>query len=402
MARPVLLLGMLVGLVLLATLAACSINSVTFTPPDDAAIARDTSTSDDALPGPAPSCQDGAKNGAETDIDCGGACGPCADGGACDAPADCRSQVCASQRCQSPSCSDTRANGDETDVDCGGDCPACAVGQRCDAPADCATQVCTSNLCVAASCTDGRKNNSETDIDCGGSQCAPCGNDQACVADRDCFGLCDALQCRAALSCAELHQRRPVAGDGVYVIAPAGAPFDALCDMTRDGGGWTLLLKASASPVFANGAAAWTDDSVLNVADLSTQPGDAKYRSYLTLPITTLRGELDGFAFTKAVARQTALQLFSVVEDIVEGFPTFNTGAPNWSAQPNCHRFGINLPFSTRARFGWSANQEDNCETNDTGIGLGTNGFGAGYQCGSTECSAGPVSVGGHGLLWGR
>ena len=30
-----------------------------------------------------PTCTDGVKNGTETDVDCGGACSPCADGKAC-------------------------------------------------------------------------------------------------------------------------------------------------------------------------------------------------------------------------------------------------------------------------------------------------------------------------------
>src|SRR5256885_7165918 len=50
---------------------------------------------DDAnAPPPKPACDDGIKNGAETDIDCGGICKACALGSACAAPADCRSNDC--------------------------------------------------------------------------------------------------------------------------------------------------------------------------------------------------------------------------------------------------------------------------------------------------------------------
>ena len=90
-------------------------------------------------------------------------------------------------------------------------------------------------------------------------------------------------------------------------------------------------------------------------------------------------------------------------------YPTFNAGAPNWSTQPNCHTFGVNTPLNfTRARFGWSANQENDCTSNDTAIGLGlmvtntTSLRGAGYQCLSSGCSAGNVDTGGNGLLWGK
>ena len=45
-----------------------------------------------------------------------------------------------------------------------------------------------------------------------------------------------------AVSCRALHLRSPELGDGVYAIAPEGVePRDVHCDMTQDGGGWTLM-----------------------------------------------------------------------------------------------------------------------------------------------------------------
>jgi hypothetical protein len=46
-------------------------------------------------------------------------------------------------------CSDGVRNGAETDVDCGGgDCPPCGSGQGCSAGTDCASGVCTGGTCV--------------------------------------------------------------------------------------------------------------------------------------------------------------------------------------------------------------------------------------------------------------
>ncbi len=48
----------------------------------------------------------------------------------------------------SPHCSDGITNFGESDVDCGGPCgPTCNVGQACTAPQDCAMALCTSNVC---------------------------------------------------------------------------------------------------------------------------------------------------------------------------------------------------------------------------------------------------------------
>jgi formylglycine-generating enzyme required for sulfatase activity len=59
------------------------------------------------------SCTDKAKNGAETDVDCGGvACGKCADTKSCLVASDCATGVCVGGKCGAPSC----AGG----LDCGG------------------------------------------------------------------------------------------------------------------------------------------------------------------------------------------------------------------------------------------------------------------------------------------
>ena len=52
------------------------------------------------------------------------------------------SAVCTDGRCAAPACADGVQNGDETDVDCGGSCGACAEGDACAAPADCASLIC--------------------------------------------------------------------------------------------------------------------------------------------------------------------------------------------------------------------------------------------------------------------
>jgi hypothetical protein len=145
-----------------------------------------------------PTCTDKVKNGTETDTDCGGdTCGPCDTGKVCLASTDCISNICdsTSETCSAPSCIDEVMNGTETDIDCGGKtCDPCEDDQGCLAGTDCTSLVCdsTSETCSAPSCTDEVKNDTETDIDCGGDTCEACGNGKACVGGIDCTsGVCD-------------------------------------------------------------------------------------------------------------------------------------------------------------------------------------------------------------------
>ncbi|HEY0881468.1 MAG TPA: Ig-like domain-containing protein, partial [Archangium sp.] len=153
-----------------------------------------------------PSCTDGVRNGGEAAVDCGGECPGCAPGTACTTNADCSSQLCVNGTCSTPTCSDGARNGTETDVDCGGTCDACPAGGVCTVDSDCATGVCASGTCAADSCSDGVRNGLETDVDCGGLSCAACPTGGACLADGDCASsLCESGTC-AAPSC--MDQRR--------------------------------------------------------------------------------------------------------------------------------------------------------------------------------------------------
>jgi hypothetical protein len=157
---------------------------------------------------PLPTCDDDARNGDETDVDCGGSvCPGCPDGGNCAGDSDCLSGTCVETICgeEVPTCDDGTHNGDETDVDCGGSCPPCADGMRCTGPEHCESGTCTDGFCAVPSCEDGDPNGSETDIDCGGPDCPPCVAGASCVAGDDCVsgvcagGVCSSGECTDGL-----------------------------------------------------------------------------------------------------------------------------------------------------------------------------------------------------------
>jgi hypothetical protein len=165
----------------------------------------------------APSCTDAVTNGREADVDCGGACAGCEPGRACGEATDCQSGVCGERECaaglasccQRPACDDSVANGDETDVDCGGSCGECATGQACDAAGDCESQSCRAGgcgagverCCQAASCVDGVRNGAEIDVDCGGG-CGLCPLSARCAQDNQCESdFCEAGLCADPGTC---------------------------------------------------------------------------------------------------------------------------------------------------------------------------------------------------------
>jgi hypothetical protein len=211
--------------VLALVLVGCSTNA------DDAASQEGNAT------GAPAACNDGARNGGETGVDCGGTCKACdgakcgsakdcssgdcgsgkcaaspgktcgvgtsttcADGAACQTDSDCTSDYCdASGKCTAPSDdahTDGRRNAGESDVDCGAAAGvACEIGLACKSADDCIS-TCTSGVCDAPSDADGKKNQDETDVDCGGPNAKKCGLAKSCAADGDCgLGFCSSNAC---------------------------------------------------------------------------------------------------------------------------------------------------------------------------------------------------------------
>lgn len=151
-----------------------------------------------------PHCWNQAQDGNETASDCGGSCRGCDNGQACKTNQDCMASYgCAGGKCEymPPRCNDGIKNGDETDLDCGGPCrwevPLCSPGKNCKEHADCQSQFCVVGVCQQQStCVDGLKGPLEADVDCGGNCVANCPDGSSCLNDWDCqSGACLFAKC---------------------------------------------------------------------------------------------------------------------------------------------------------------------------------------------------------------
>ena len=99
------------------------------------------------------------------------------------------------------SCTDAKKNGDETDIDCGGACGAtCKDGKDCKDAGDCENNLCAGGKCIG--CFDGIKNNGEAGADCGGPCALKCPDATPCMKASDCInGQCaDGVCCNTACS----------------------------------------------------------------------------------------------------------------------------------------------------------------------------------------------------------
>lgn len=196
--------------------------------------------------------------------------------------------------------------------------------------------------------------------------------------------FCDGDVCGYARSCNELKNAPggPTA-DGHYTLDGDGPDFltaaDAYCDMTNDEGGWTLVLKADGSmSTFVYGSAYWTDNVELAGSPFFDRV-EAKLRTFRTVAFTQMRVVMVIAKDTNAVVLDVGAM--SCVELFNRGYSMTTIDRDVWlsmvpdpSLQDNCGAQGINVaPQSdqARVRIGIIGNNENNCNSANSRIGIG-------------------------------
>jgi len=196
--------------------------------------------------------------------------------------------------------------------------------------------------------------------------------------------------------------------DGLYPIDPDGVgdadPFDAWCDMTTDGGGWTLALRARSAEAVGYDDLFWTDARELFSASPSPrygasqkyQPFHAVVFSEVLIGMVEEAGLVDpndpnappdpntpAFAHRQLDISGASLLATFVQDDFISTrYTTSDRDAwiallPGTTLQNNCNAEGLSwqhVQGGRRLRIGISSNNENDCESNDSSIGIGAAG----------------------------
>lgn len=174
----------------------------------------------------------------------------------------------------------------------------------------------------------------------------------------------------AAISCKWIENSGFAQGNGIYWLDPDGTSAEeAYCDMSTDGGGWTLILKA----VFDNfdyDDPIWTTDATLSPTDFQLNAqGLSKYPTFNSVPFTEIRSS-DPSAFSNDFTHQFSLTYSSALELFSGSGIPINNGLNayfNSISNPTNQIFGC----SQYQRFGF--NQMDYLGLNDIDDGITCN-----------------------------
>jgi hypothetical protein len=192
-------------------------------------------------------------------------------------------------------------------------------------------------------------------------------------------------------SCAAVLAVDPNAKSGVYLLDPDGpAPkpaFAAYCSMDLFGGGFTLAMKMDgARDTFRYDSPLWVSNSTFQEQNADLDGNEAKLAAFSNVSFSTiLVGLRDETALRWLRLSYDAPSLESVFSP--GAYAATNGGRAAWllllpdallQGNCNCEGFNLSAPGNTlRVRLGLLGNNEAQCDTPDSWIGVGSNAAGA-------------------------
>ncbi|XP_044167615.1 uncharacterized protein LOC114972694 isoform X2 [Acropora millepora] len=194
-----------------------------------------------------------------------------------------------------------------------------------------------------------------------------------------------------AKSCNEIFQKQRRTKSQVYTLMLGSRNIPVYCFMGDFGcgsGGWTLVMKTDGTKnTFHYSSPFWSDREVYNLAGGKTgfDKQETKLPSYWETHFSKIcLGMRNSLTTRFVVIRRSANSLYSLIADgIYRRFPLGRNkwkylAGPQASLQTNCNKEGFNVvgtSSQSKARIGIIGNQQNDCSTCDSRIGLGTGGL---------------------------
>ncbi|MDQ7022692.1 MAG: fibrinogen-like YCDxxxxGGGW domain-containing protein [Candidatus Gracilibacteria bacterium] len=183
-------------------------------------------------------------------------------------------------------------------------------------------------------------------------------------------------------NCKEIQDKYGKLIDGVYNIKPDGEEFQVYCDMTTDGGCWTLVMRGNGdTDIFNYDSIYWIENNTYNEKDIYNNNSSIKLNSYNLLSFNSiLLGMNVNNKMKKLIINKDSTSFLELIKN--GGKINTNLGRNKWLnlidnilVLNNCNDEGFNINYGLlKTHIGIVMNGENDCSNPDSLIGFGNGG----------------------------